>query len=195
MTDRSDGPPDFDEGAEIDMHRIEGRSPSRGAPVSAPPMPGGGGGATPRLSPIPRRVPPDSAQIDPVEFGVAHPVRVARDEPFTLGVWLFKREDRGEANDRALAALGHDAQFLSQGSAAIAHGTAIAITLQIEGWRIEPEAQTVLCPIWGHSQHQAAGNGRGGTAREDCAPCRVLGLCKAMRLALRSKPLQIIAPR
>ncbi len=142
MTDRPDE-------TEIDIHRIEGRSSSGGAPMSSPMPPPSeppGAGASPaqRPAPTPRRAPIESAQIDPVEFGVAHPVRIARDKPFTLGVWLFKREDRNEAEDRALAAQGKNAQFLSQGSVAIARGTAITVTLQIEGWRIEPDAQTVL---------------------------------------------------
>jgi hypothetical protein len=117
------------------------------APPKPPPSePPGAGATAPSPPPLRRksRAPVASAQTDAVEFGVAHPASVARDQPFTLGVWLFKREERGQAEERAVAAQGKDARFLSQGSAAIARGTAITIALRIEGWRIEPELQTVL---------------------------------------------------
>ncbi len=130
----------------ISLSLIEGRigspQPMEALPdepleMSAPP------GAMPPARRRKLRAPVASAPTDAVEFGVAHPASVAHDQPFTLGVWLFKRDERGQAEERALAAQDN-ARFLSQGSAAIARGTAIAIALQIEGWRIEPQAQTVL---------------------------------------------------
>jgi len=185
-------PPDLIEGGRepaarrrIPRDEIElSAPPSSMPPPSEPP----GAAAAPRPRETRRFAARAQPETDAVEFGIAHPASVARDAPFILGVWLFRRADWAQAEDRALAALGKDARFQSQGAAAIARGTALTIALQIDGWRIEPAVQTVpwtgeITNVAFRAQPEPAG---------DAASC--IGDCHIMAGGIRIAQLFFTVP-
>jgi len=80
---------------------------------------------------------------DAVEFGVAHPTAIASAASFLVETWVYRQDERDEAEKRALKAAGDGASFRSGGAARVERGAKITVTVRVGDWLVEPARQTV----------------------------------------------------
>jgi hypothetical protein len=80
---------------------------------------------------------------DNIEFAVSYPPSLQAGTPFLVDAWLFLRNDRDNARDRAKEQKP-DTGFRSGGSATLARGAAVTVRIKIQSWKIEPAWQSIV---------------------------------------------------
>jgi len=114
---------------------IPGSAPPPAAPAAGP--------REPEVEAMAWRRAPSSSAQDTIEFGVSYPAGFKRTTSFVIDAWIYKREDRQKALDRAKEQ-EPASKFRSAGAASIARGTVVKVQLNVSSWKIEPAVQSII---------------------------------------------------
>jgi hypothetical protein len=79
---------------------------------------------------------------DAIEFGVSFPTSTGPTASFVVDAWIFQRDDRQNALDRAMEK--SDVNVASAGAALISRGTMVTVTLRVPSCSVRPRSQVVM---------------------------------------------------
>jgi hypothetical protein len=91
----------------------------------------------------PAALSPQPPVQDTIEFGVSFSPGVGTASVFIVDAWIFRREDRANALDRAKQARS-DANFRTGGAALISRGTLVTVRLKVPYCKVEPASQSIV---------------------------------------------------